>query len=89
MKLYELTILHAITNRNDIISASQYGAIKGRSALLQYEQLASSIDERLSQKLESWLLLVDFSKAFDSVNRKIMIAKLAANGIPAHIINAI
>ena len=34
VKLYELTILHAITNRNELISATQYGAIKGRSALL-------------------------------------------------------
>ena len=38
---------------------------------------------------ESWLLLVDFSKAFDSVNRQIMIAKLATAGVPPHIINAI
>ena len=32
---------------------------------------------------------MDFSKAFDSVNRKMMIAKLFAAGIPTHIINAI
>lgn len=37
VKLYELTILQAIENRHEIISATQYGAMKGRSALLQYE----------------------------------------------------
>ena len=89
VKLYELTILRAMTNRNEIISATQYGAIRGRSSLLQYEQLISAIDERLSQKLDSWLLLVDFSKAFDSVNREIMLQKLAQCGVPSHMINAI
>ena len=69
VKLYELTILKAISNREEIIASSQYGAMKGRSALLHYEQLASAIEERLSQKQDSWLLLIDFSKAFDSVNR--------------------
>ena len=78
-----------MTNRNEIISATQYGAIRGRSSLLQYEQLISAIDERLSQKLDSWLLLVDFSKAFDSVNREIMLQKLAQCGVPSHMINAI
>ena len=34
IKLYELTILHAIKEKNSIISATQYGAIKGRSAPL-------------------------------------------------------
>ena len=63
--------------------------MRGRSALLQYEQLISSIDERLSRKEDTWLLLVDFSKAFDSVNREIMIQKLAQCGIPTHILNAI
>ena len=89
VKLYELTILKAITNRNEIISATQFGAMKGRSSLLQYEQLISAIEERLSHKEESWLLLVDFSKAFDSVNREIMLQKLAICGIPTHILNAI
>ena len=89
VKLYELTILHAIENRQEIIAATQYGAMRGRSALLQYEQLISAIDERLSRKEDTWLLLVDFSKAFDSVNREIMIQKLAQCGIPADILNAI
>ena len=77
VKLYELTILHAIENRHEIIAATQYGAMRGSSALLQYEQLISAIDERLSRREDTWLLLVDFSKAFDSVNREIMIQKLA------------
>ena len=77
VKLYELTILHAIENSHEIIAATQYGAMRGRSALLQYEQLISAIDERLSRREDTWLLLVDFSKAFDSVNREIMIQKLA------------
>lgn len=32
---------------------------------------------------------MDFSKAFDSVNREIMIQKLVVCGVPAHIVNAI
>ena len=34
VKLYELTILRAIENRNEIIAATQYGAIRGRSSIL-------------------------------------------------------
>ena len=89
VKLYELTILHAIENRQELIAATQYGAMRGRSALLQYEQLISAIDERLSRKEDTWLLLVDFSKAFDSVNREIIIQKLARCVISTHILNAI
>jgi len=39
IKLYELTILQAINNRHQMINATQYGAVRGKSAPLQYEQL--------------------------------------------------
>ena len=89
VKLYELTILRTIPDREQIIATAQYGAIRGKSAPLQYEQLASSIEDHLRRQQDSWIQQVDFSTAFDSVNRQIMIAKLAAAGIPAPIIDAI
>ena len=89
IKVYELTILNQIENRTELIADSQYGAVRGRSAPIQYEQLAATVGKRLKQQNDTWLLLVDFSKAFDNVNRRKLIGKLRRTGIPDHLINAI
>jgi hypothetical protein len=89
IKLLELTILEAIDNRNELLSTKQYGATQSKSALLQYEQVSATLCSQLDHQQDIWLLLVDFQKAFDSVDRQRLMEKLTLKGIPTPILNTI
>lgn len=59
------------------IPEQQFGFRKGRSTLQAVDILLKDIREALSEKKQKfYAVFVDYSKAFDNVNRKLMIGKL-------------
>lgn len=68
-------------DKNQTLTASQFGFRKGRSS----ETALSALKERIAQNIDSGLfslgLFIDFTKAFDCLNHDILINKLSFYGI--------
>ena len=62
---------------------------KGRSTTPQILALRRLIEELKISNKQAYIVFVDFSKAFDSVNRKTMLHILLNYGIREEIVNAI
>ena len=83
-KVFEKTMYVRLSNychRFNLISLSQFGFRKKKSttdAVLQFVELAYSA---LNSKKYFMSILLDFSKAFDTVNHSILIDKLDMMGI--------
>ncbi|CAG9312726.1 unnamed protein product [Blepharisma stoltei] len=92
VKLYETSIFKKYRNiLNENIKSYQFGFVERKSAKIQYEILNSWIDEKFNiSKVDNvFLLFIDFKKAYDYVNRKILIEKLENYKMPNEFINAI
>ena len=72
-----------------ILRGNQNGFRKGRSTIPQILALRRLIEELKLSNKRAYIVFVDFSKAFDSVNRKAMLHILLNYGIPEEIVNAI
>jgi len=72
-----------------ILRRNQNGFRKGRSTVGQILTVRRILEGVRSKKLPIVLLLVDFSKAFDSINREKINQILLANGIPIDSVKAI
>ena len=66
---------------NGTLYDNQYGIRPGRSCEQALIDAQSHILNNLSKKKLSLLLLIDFSKAFDMVDHKILLGKLDHYGI--------
>ena len=66
---------------HNIISDLQFGFMKGRSTSDALIALTEKLYENLNNKDSSALLLLDFSKAFDTINHDILLKKLQLMGI--------
>ena len=64
-----------------LISLSQHGFLKNRSCVTQLLSVLHAIGEALDKNIQSDLIYLDFAKAFDSVDRSIVLAKLNAYGV--------
>ena len=73
-KIYNSMLLNRISPHIDpILRQNQNGFRKGRLTLPQILALRRIIEELRISKRKASIVFVDFSKAFDSVNRKIML----------------
>ena len=89
-KLYNTMLLNRISPHLDpILRRNQNGFRKGRSTTPQILALRRIIEELKISKKQAYIVFVDFSKAFDSVNRKAMLHILLNYGIPQEIVKAI
>ena len=89
-KIYNKLILNRLRPKIEpILRKNQNGFRPGRSTLGQILTLRRIIEEITYCNKTAALIFVDFSKAFDSVNREKMFEILGLYGIPTKIINAI
>ena len=75
-------------NENVFIN-SQYGFRDGRSTSDAIFLLHSIIQKVLSKKLKLWCIFIDYQRAFDSINRDALWAKLFEVGISCKMTNII
>lgn len=89
-KIYNSMLLNRITPHLDpILRRNQNGFRKGRATTPQILALRRIIEEfKISQQKAS-IVFVDFSKAFDCVNRKVMLHILRNYGFPEETVQAI
>jgi hypothetical protein len=89
-KIYNKLILNRlIPFVGPILRKNQNGFRRGRTTLSQILCLRRLIEESSLNNLDLALVFVDFSKAFDSVDRQRMFEILKLYGIPTKIIEAI
>ena len=89
-KIYKSMLLNRITPRLDpILRRNQNGFRKGRSTTPQILASKRIIEELKISKQKASLVFVDFSKAFDSVNRKAVLQILLNYGILEETVQAI
>lgn len=89
-KIYNSMLLNRITPHIDpILRRNQNGFRQGRSTLPQILALRRIIEELRISKRKAAIVFVDFSKAFDSVNRKGMLHILLNYGVPDETVKAI
>lgn len=63
-------------NDNDLLSDRQSGFRKGRSCVSALLDVVEELREKLDEKMISFLILLDHSKAFDTVVHSILLTKL-------------
>ena len=89
-KIYNKLILNRLRPKIEpILRKNQNGFRPGRSTLGQILTLRRINEEITFCNKTAALIFVDFSKAFDSVNREKMFAILGLYGIPKDTIDAI
>ncbi|KAL5263087.1 hypothetical protein ACHWQZ_G008482 [Mnemiopsis leidyi] len=89
-KIFNKLLLNRIYPHVDpLLRPNQNGFRKGRSTLPQILALRRIIEECRIGKKSAAIVFVDFSKAFDSINRDALFHILSLYGIPAPIIKAI
>ncbi len=90
VKLYNKLILNRLIPAIEpLLRNNQNGFRKGRSTISQILCLRRLIEESELCNLDISLVFVDFSKAFDSVDRDQMFKILELYGIPPKILSAI
>ena len=89
-KIYNKLILNRLLPKVEpLLRKNQNGFRAGRSTLSQILALRRIIEEITNCNKEAVFIFVDFSKAFDSIDRNKMFDILALYGIPQPIIEAI
>merc|ERR1712002_72256 len=89
-KIYNKLILNRLLPKIEpILRKNQNGFRAGRSTLSQILALRRIIEEITNCNKEAVFIFVDFSKAFDSIDRNKMFDILSLYGIPKFIIEAI
>ena len=83
-KIFETLVYKRLENylvRHEILCSNQYGFRKGRSTSLAILDMVDKISNAIDNKDYSIGVFVDLSKAFDTLNHKILLNKLAHYGI--------
>lgn len=83
-KIFELTMCNRIINfatKYDILNDAQHGFRKGRSTTSAVGSFISKTIRALEDKQAAIGVFYDFSKAFDTINHKLLLEKLKHMGI--------
>ena len=81
MERYVEEILTRYLRKYDIIDPNQYGYQKEKGTITLLERITDNIYEALDKGLHTLCIFVDFSRAFDMINHKILIKMLERIGI--------
>ena len=65
----------------DFISPLQHGFLKNRSCTTQLVQVLHTLGQNLDKNIQTDVIYLDFSKAFDSVDHRIILSKLKLHGV--------
>ena len=88
-KMYNRMILNRIRDAIDPhLRDNQNGFRKGRTTVGQILALRRIIEEVKRNNLTAVLCFIDFKKAFDSINRSMMLKILKAYGVPPNLLRA-
>jgi hypothetical protein len=89
-KVYNKVLLNRIRPMEEPrLRVSQAGFRPGRGTIEMIEDLRRLMEGATAGKLELVVTFVEFRKAFDSVNRRMMFAILRHYGVPERLVNAI
>ena len=89
-KIYNKLILNRLVPKIDpLLRKNQNGFRSGRSTLSQILTLRRIIEECQLSNLDAVFIFIDFSKAFDSIDRSVMFEILSLYGIPQPMLDAI
>ena len=88
-KLMNRMILNRIRPKNTHLRYNQNCFRPGRSTITQVLALRRILEGVKRNHLPSVMVFIDFSKAFDSINHKVMFKILAAYNIPERLVQAI
>ena len=89
-KLYNRMILNRIRSAIDpYLRENQNGFREGRSTVTQILALRRLIEEVKKNNMKAVLCFIDFKKAFDSINRSVMMKILKAYSVPPNLHRAI
>ena len=78
-KVYESLLAIRITNyfeENNLFNKSQFGFRKGLSCELALNTYVETIRENINKNEHTVSIMLDLSKAFDTINHDILLAKL-------------
>jgi hypothetical protein len=78
-----------VVESNKLLVEEQNGFRRGRSCMDHVFVLTSIINSRIMEKKSTFCCFVDFSKAFDSINRNLLINTLRKCGIEGNFIDII
>jgi len=73
--------VQSFLNKNDILTKNQYGFREKHSTYMALLKLVDQITEKLNNKQFTIGIFIDLSKAFDTIDHKILISKLQHYGI--------
>lgn len=80
------TTIHTHLDSNNILTDSQHGFRNGRSCDTQLVYTLNELTSNLDQGLVTDVIILDFSKAFDSVNHRKLLHKLKHLGINENLV---
>ena len=81
--IYDQIINHVSSQLHNL----QFGFLRGRSTASQLLQVLHEIGKSLDQRIQTDILYLDFSKAFDKVDHRLLLKKLSNFGICGNLLN--
>ena len=75
--------LSLFLEHNELLTPQQHGFRKGKSTITSIAALLNSMYDNINNSKPTYLVYVDFKKAFDSVSHEILISKLSKFALPS------